>query len=518
VRNTLLAAFSLISVQEAAIVEKRACMAALIDFSSAYDTVHLPILESKLVALGFDQHSVAIVQTLTHGVSPRVKCLNQQGEPWQMMCGLRQGCPLSPLLFTLYVCDLHSTLMASCPPAGVTLFQSHFLDVMYADDLMLLAEGQAGMKLLIMEALIMYADANNLTINFRKSELIPLVGDAQPIHTSRGVLQVVYNAKYLGVPIFTHGHDPPLAARRKVAVNRARGAASHLFQSLSQSHMLYDSHIARLVIHGIIMPKTSYGACLWDASKHLLTSMWHAEYNTVPRWLYRRVMSLPPSSSVWLPNINAHILPCNYFILQDAINLWNAVIQLKDTSPLICSVWSVQRHLASLHKQCWLSRLDGVCNELNMPFDHTDALQLPCFRTKYFALMQAHMQFAMSPKPGHRSFLQLHAEQFMSPDNVPLLEPFHFDHVVCRFMHSMWPLAVHTHPSVESPLCCMCGLHDETEEHVLMHCPYLDLMQPEDLDFGTSLSDFLRQDSELVASWIHQCWSYLSDAKRSQTP
>ena len=85
-------------------------------------------------------------------------------------------------------------------------------------------------------------------------------------------------------------------------------------------------------------------------------------------------------------------------------------------------------------------------------------------------------------------------------------------------MHSMWPLAVHTHPSVESPLCCMCGLHDETEEHVLMHCPYLDLMQPEDLDFGTSLSDFLRQDSELVASWIHQCWSYLSDAKRSQTP
>ena len=159
-----------------------------------------------------------------------------------------------------------------------------------------------------------------------------------------------------------------------MAVNRARGAASHLFQSLSHSHMLYDSHIARLVIHGIIMPTTSYGACLWDAFKHLLTSMWHAEYNTVPRWLYRRVMSLPPSSSVWLPNINAHILPCNYFILQDAINLWNAVIQLKDTSPLICSVWFLQRHLASLHKQCWLLRLDVVCNDLNMPFDSTNVL------------------------------------------------------------------------------------------------------------------------------------------------
>ena len=90
VRNTLLAAFSFISVQEAAIVEKRACMADLIDFSSVYDTVHLPILERKLVALGFHQQSATVVQILTYGVSPRVKCLDQQGEPWKMMCGLRQ--------------------------------------------------------------------------------------------------------------------------------------------------------------------------------------------------------------------------------------------------------------------------------------------------------------------------------------------------------------------------------------------------------------------------------------------
>lgn len=63
---------------------------------------------------------------------------------------------------------------------------------------------------------------------------------------------------------------------------------------------------------------------------------------------------------------------------------------------------------------------------------------------------------------------------------------------------------------------CAVGVHDETEEHVVMHCPYLDLIQPEKLDFGTSLSDFLLEDFELVASWIQQCWGYLSDAKRSR--
>lgn len=38
------------------------------------------------------------------------------------------------------------------------------------------------------------------------------------------------------------------------------------------------------------------------------------------------------------------------------------------------------------------------------------------------------------------------------------------------------------------------------EEHALGHCPYLDLMPPEELDFGTLLSDFLRQDPELACS------------------
>lgn len=58
-------------------------------------------------------------------------------------------------------------------------------------------------------------------------------------------------------------------------------------------------------------------------------------------------------------------------------------------------------------------------------------------------------------KPGHRYVLRFHAdnaEQIMSPNNVPLLEPFCFDHVVCRCMRSMWPLAVHEHLYVEFPL------------------------------------------------------------------
>lgn len=83
------------------------------------------------------------------------------------------GLSLLPLLFLLYVCDLHQRPITNCPNAGVTVFQLHYLAAMYAGDLILLRNGQRDVGL--MEALIRYAEANNLTINFHKSELLPLM-------------------------------------------------------------------------------------------------------------------------------------------------------------------------------------------------------------------------------------------------------------------------------------------------------------------------------------------------------
>lgn len=60
-----------------------------------------------------------------------------------------------------------------------------------------------------------------------------------------------------------------------------------------------------------------------------------------------------------------------------------------------------------------------------------------------------------TPKPGRGSLSQLHAEHFLSPDSVPLLDQFQFDHNVCKFVHSMRPLAVHVHSAVVPSLCCM---------------------------------------------------------------
>lgn len=60
-------------------------MVALIHKSVVCITVHVPIIERKLAALSFEQHGVAGMDAITHGVSPRLKFLNQHGEPWKVM-------------------------------------------------------------------------------------------------------------------------------------------------------------------------------------------------------------------------------------------------------------------------------------------------------------------------------------------------------------------------------------------------------------------------------------------------
>ena len=51
---------------------------------------------------------------------------------------MRQGCPLSPLLFALYVSRIPSVLDERCQ--GVVVAGTQFSNLWYADDLVLLAE------------------------------------------------------------------------------------------------------------------------------------------------------------------------------------------------------------------------------------------------------------------------------------------------------------------------------------------------------------------------------------------
>ena len=73
----------------------------LLDFAKAYDTQQRPFLLSALTLLGFSSKFVSVAAALHRDTTCRFILNGYHSSRCQAHCGIRQGCPLSPLLFIL---------------------------------------------------------------------------------------------------------------------------------------------------------------------------------------------------------------------------------------------------------------------------------------------------------------------------------------------------------------------------------------------------------------------------------
>ena len=83
--------------------------------------------------------------------------------------GVRQDCLLSPILFVLYMNDLEKDL--SYKAKGINLWDQSICSMLYADDLILLAESASDLQIQ-MDLLSDYAKKWNLEINISKTKVL----------------------------------------------------------------------------------------------------------------------------------------------------------------------------------------------------------------------------------------------------------------------------------------------------------------------------------------------------------
>ena len=75
----------------------------LLDFQKAYDTVDRDFLFESLRLFGFDERFVDLMRRIHSGTSARFVVNGCQSRALPVSSGIRQGCPLAPLLFLLVV-------------------------------------------------------------------------------------------------------------------------------------------------------------------------------------------------------------------------------------------------------------------------------------------------------------------------------------------------------------------------------------------------------------------------------
>jgi hypothetical protein len=199
------------SLDHYVIERKKPLYVCFIDVRKAYDLLWRDGLIARLHHVGVKGTMLRVIRNMLDNTTASVLINDSLTEPVKIANGVRQGDNLSPMLFNIFFDSLSDCLNAVSAPAipKVSVGTVKFNHLMYADDLMLIADHPASLQTL----LSLTADHFRkwrLTLNFEKTKVV--VFDRQPALRSNDELNFMFGHRpievaesytYLGV-LFTN--------------------------------------------------------------------------------------------------------------------------------------------------------------------------------------------------------------------------------------------------------------------------------------------------------------------------
>jgi hypothetical protein len=181
-----------------------------IDFEKAYDKVKWSFLQQALRMKGFHPKWCEWIKNFVEKGSVGIKVNNDIGHYFQSRKGLRQGDPLSPILFNV-VADMLAIMIARAKEDGqVDGLIPHLVDggasiLQYADDTIIFMENNLEKALNMKLILCIFEELSGLKINFHKSEIF-CFGQAKEVGNEYKILFGCEIGslpfRYLGIPIY----------------------------------------------------------------------------------------------------------------------------------------------------------------------------------------------------------------------------------------------------------------------------------------------------------------------------
>lgn len=242
---------------------KKSTFCAFIDFKKAYDFISRGILWNKLcnTNIGLNGKILSALKSLYRNVTSSVRVNGHYTDWFDVKCGLRQGCSLSPLLFHLYINDLAIAIKTA--GKGISIENELLCILLYADDIVLIAENEEDLQFML-DILHNWCDRNNMIVNPMKSNIVHFRPSSVPrtansftcgIHN----LKVVANYTYLGL-LLTEFLDFNLMAK---SVAQSAGRALGLLIAKFKSYGGFPYKVFMKLYESTVWPFIAYGASVW---------------------------------------------------------------------------------------------------------------------------------------------------------------------------------------------------------------------------------------------------------------
>uniref|UniRef100_A0A6Q2ZFL9 ribonuclease H n=1 Tax=Esox lucius TaxID=8010 RepID=A0A6Q2ZFL9_ESOLU len=248
-----------------------------VDLEKAFDCAPRGILWRVLREYGVLGPLLIAVRSLYDRSRSLVRIAGSKSDLFPVHVGLRQGCPLSPVLFVIYMDRISRR---SQGPEGVRFGDHTISSLLFVDDVVVLAPSSQDLQ----HALGRFAaecKAVGMKISTSKSEAMVLSRKrvACPLQVGGECLPQVDEFKYLGVLFTSEG-------RMEREIDRRIGAASAVMRSMYRSVMVKKelSRKAKLSIYqSIYVPTLTYGHELWVMTERTRSRIQAAEMSFLRR-------------------------------------------------------------------------------------------------------------------------------------------------------------------------------------------------------------------------------------------
>ena len=227
---------------------------AFVDFKKAYDTVDRKILLRQLQDIGINGVFYKNIAAMYVKTQYSIKFQKGFLDPINSNLGLKQGCPLSPILFNIYIDDMKHIFDDSCEP--IDLHEKKINHFLYADDLVLLSSSSDGLQNCL-SRLQNFSKTKHLTINTAKTKAMifnysgKLFKHDFIINNTR--LEIVHTFCYLGFDVKTSGVVSgavnTLYEKAKKAMRPLLGAISRFNLPIKTSIKLFHTYIAPILTY-----------------------------------------------------------------------------------------------------------------------------------------------------------------------------------------------------------------------------------------------------------------------------
>ncbi|MFN9109139.1 MAG: reverse transcriptase domain-containing protein [Bacteroidota bacterium] len=172
-----------------------------VDIQKAYDSVWRKGLWWKLWDVGIRGHMWFLLRAFYRMVQGKVKVKQELSSSFEIGSGVKQGCPLSPTLFSIFFDSISEELERV--GVGVYIEQKRVCQLLYADDVVLLAENGEDLQALV-DRIHIASEKWQLHVNIDKTETMVFrpknVGlEELKLHIGSHAIRQVRQFKYLGV-------------------------------------------------------------------------------------------------------------------------------------------------------------------------------------------------------------------------------------------------------------------------------------------------------------------------------